>query len=99
MVTQDFNWNNKNTKSRFWDSEIGNSVIKEFSPKEIISNPNYHQIEAVVSSLCKVVNELVIIEEERTNRMMSLYNSKSEPVEPVTQQMELFPQENTNGNE
>lgn len=75
MITQDFNWNKENTKSRFWDAEKGGQVIKEFAPAQIIKNPNYHQLESVVAALTKVVSELVELEEARTQRMLGIYNS------------------------
>jgi hypothetical protein len=81
MITQDFNWDKENTKSRFWDSERGGQVIKEFAPVQIVKNPNYHQIESVVSALCKVVAELVSLEEARTQRMLGLYNNNPDQLD------------------
>ena len=68
----DFGWNRESTKSRYWDAEKGEAQIKDFSPKHIVSNPNYHQMESVVAALCKTTSELIALEEERHQRMLSV---------------------------
>jgi hypothetical protein len=91
-----FKWDVKNTKSTIWNADIGSKEIREFSPKEILTTPNFHQFEGIVSALCKAVTELIAIEEERNARMTNFMRSD---VQASEAQMSLFEQENSNGNE
>lgn len=85
-----FKWDTKNTKSTIWNAEMGSKEIREFSPKEILATPNFHQFEGIVSALCKAVTELINIEEERSQRMENFMRKPAEPVIAVDHQMELF---------
>ena len=78
-----FKWNDKSIKSRFWNAQIGNHEIKQFSAKEIIVSPNYHQPEAIISSCCKILAEMMELKEEEAKRIQSMLGSSKD-------QMELF---------
>lgn len=67
---KDFRWNDINDTVTFWSSGITDSgtTVRSVSPKELIKNPlkvMYTNREDIIMSLCKIVSELVEIEEKR----------------------------------
>lgn len=52
----------------------GDRTQVEMSPKEILLNPNRHQVETIISSLCKSVSELISIQESQSRRILDLQN-------------------------
>ena len=72
-------------KTRVWNPNQGVNEIKEFTAYEIVKSPNYHQPEAIIAAVCKVVSELADIELERREKinsiMMGLKSGKDEQVQ------------------
>lgn len=66
----DFKWNTTKVKTaKIMD---GRPVIFEMTPKEIIAEPNRHQVESIIKSLCEIAKELTEIEEASVARLSSL---------------------------
>lgn len=71
-------------KSRYWNANEGRTELKEFTAYEIVKNPNYHQPEAIMASVCKVVAELADAELERRQNVQNyLIQAKDKSNEQV----------------
>ena len=66
----DFAWNKRKVKSIVSGPE-GRTQI-ETTPKDIVTNPNRHQFESILASLCYTVSELVQIQEQQAQRINEL---------------------------
>jgi hypothetical protein len=79
-----FPWNEKMVKTILF-SPTGKSQV-EMSAAEIVRNPNRHQVESIIQSLCFCVSQLMDIHEADAKRMVEVY-SKLKTQEPTTREV------------
>lgn len=64
-----YRWNEENSPITFWDHESNMEIPeKGMSDKQIVCNPNSLKFESILRAACKVLAELVELEEGRTKR-------------------------------
>lgn len=60
-----FRWNEFNEPKYFWDTDSDEEKSVIVTDKGLINNPNQGKFEDVLRSLCRVVSELVELEEKK----------------------------------
>jgi hypothetical protein len=63
---KDFRWNGYN-KATYWNDLLGIEVTDIISDKSFINNPGSAKINSILDALCRVVSELMEIEENRND--------------------------------
>jgi|WetSurMetagenome_2_1015567.scaffolds.fasta_scaffold936942_2 hypothetical protein len=64
-----YKWNDDNNQN-FWDNLNNIEYKLELSDKLLINNPDLASENSVLRALCRIVSELIEIEETRTNRKL-----------------------------
>jgi hypothetical protein len=80
-----FIWNTKKIKTIIFKPEGREQV--EMTPRQIVDNPNRHQIEPILAALCSVASELIKIQEEQAERIKQMMSPKI-----GSAQQEFFPE-------
>jgi hypothetical protein len=65
MSQLEFRWNKEVHRNRFWDKDNGCLKTELLSDKALVNNPN--DLYETLHALCRVVSELMEIEERRSN--------------------------------